>query len=152
MGVCRADGGYNPFSDAGQYGLFAGAALYISIVQQPASREVGTIVSAQLFPPMYRRAAPLQGGLAVLGFVAGLSLWLLGGTALWLLAAVLLGLVVPFTLLVIKPINDRLLSANLDPASPEVPDLLSRWAALHWIRTLSSLLSFLVCVAARAAA
>ena len=133
-------------------GLFAGGALYVSAVQQPATRALGNVVAAQSFPPMYRRAAPLQGGLAVVGSLSGLLAWLSGANALWLLAAVLLGGVVPFTLVVIRPVNDRLLASDLDPASPEVPALLSRWAALHRIRTLSSLLAFLVSLAARAAA
>jgi hypothetical protein len=52
---------------------------------------------------MYRRAAPFQGGLAILGSVSGVIAWASGAGALWLLAAVLLGAVVPFTLLGRRP-------------------------------------------------
>jgi hypothetical protein len=131
-------------------GLFAGAALYISVVEQPATRELGDALSGRFFPAMYRRAAPVQGGLAVVGSLCSASMWLLGAGALWLLGSLLLGLVVPFTLLVIKPVNDRLLAGDLDPAAPESAVLLSRWATLHAVRTISSLLAFLVCLAARA--
>jgi hypothetical protein len=124
-------------------GVFAGAAIYISVVQHPASLEVGGTMPATFFPPMYRRAAPMQAGLAVVGSLSGLLAWLFGSGVLWLLGALLLGFVVPFTLLRIKPVNDQLLAPDLDPAAPEVPDLLRQWGQLHRIRSATSCLAFL---------
>lgn len=54
---------------------FFGAALYISLAQHPAILEAGTSVWRRFFPPMYKRAAPLQIALALVGFIAGLVLW-----------------------------------------------------------------------------
>lgn len=129
-------------------GIFAGAAIYVSIVQHPAALELGGPAPARLFPPMYRRAAPMQGGLAGLGALAGLLAALLGSGLAWLLGALLLGSVVPYTLLRIKPVNDRLLDPALDPAAPEVPELLAQWGRLHGVRSLAGGLAFLCFLAA----
>lgn len=125
-------------------GVFAGAAIYISVVQQPAALEAGGGVAAALFPPMYRRAARMQASLAVVGSLSGLLAWLSGAGLLWLAGAVLLGFVIPFTLLRIKPVNDQLLAPGLDPAAPEVAELVRTWGRLHRIRSASSALAFLV--------
>ncbi|MGI9591126.1 MAG: DUF1772 domain-containing protein [Myxococcota bacterium] len=125
-------------------GLFSGAAIYISVVQHPASLQAGDAMAAGFLPPMYRRAAPMQGGLAIVGSLAALVAWLLGSGALWLIGALLLGFVVPFTILVIKPINDQLLDPGLEPSDPKVPGLLRRWGELHHVRSASSTLALLL--------
>jgi hypothetical protein len=52
--------------------------------------------------------------------------------------------VVPFTLLVIKPTNDRLSSGNLHDRPDEARALLDRWNRLHGVRTVLSLLALLL--------
>jgi len=47
------------FIALGCAGLFAGAAVYISLVQHPATATLGTLVAVAFFVPMYSRAAPL---------------------------------------------------------------------------------------------
>lgn len=113
--------------------IFAGAAIYISVVQHPAALDAGTEIARALFRPMYRRAAPMQAGLAVVGSLAGLLAWLSGSGWPWLIGALLLGSVVPFTLLRIKPVNDQLL--GLDADVPDASTLLRRWGRLHWVRS-----------------
>ncbi len=125
-------------------GVFFGAALYISLVQHPAALEIGDEFAARFFRPMYRRAARLQASLALVGCASASVAWLSGAGALWLAAAVLIGSVVPFTLIVIKPVNDALLQ-NRDAAS-EVAVLFTRWGYLHWARTVASGLAFLLCL------
>ena len=97
-------------------GVFFGAALYISLVQHPAALETGNEFAARFFGPMYRRAAWLQASLALVGCASAIWAWLSGAGALWLAVAVVIGSVIPFTLIVIKPINDALLR-NRDAAS-----------------------------------
>jgi len=58
--------------------------------------------------------------------------------------ALLIGMVVPFTLIVIKPTNDRLLAAGRDLASADTRALLERWGRLHAVRSLFSALSTVV--------
>jgi hypothetical protein len=101
---------------------------------------------------MYRRAAAMQASLALAGSLAGLVASLRGSGLAWLVGAVLLGSVVPFTLVLIKPVNDRLLAPELDPGAPEVLELLSRWARLHGVRSIASALAFICFLAAWAEA
>lgn len=125
-------------------GTFFGAALFISIAQNPAALEAGAGVGGRFFPPMYRRAAPMQVALAVTGTLAGCSSWLLGSTVLWLFGGLLLGSVIPVTLFFIKPVNDRLLDSSRDPDGPDTADLLSKWGARHWLRSVFSGISFVL--------
>ena len=67
-----------------------------------------------------------------------------GAGELWLAAAVVIGSVAPFTLIVIKLVNDALLR-NRDAAS-QVDALLTRWGYLHWARIGASGLAFLLCL------
>src|SRR5262245_23141889 len=92
--------------------MFFGAALYISSVQHPAALEAGTEHYLAYFAPMYRRAAVLQGGAAVLGFLAGIVAWRTSRNRLWLAAALLLGSAVPLTLLAIRPVNEVLMGPD----------------------------------------
>jgi drug/metabolite transporter (DMT)-like permease len=57
-------------------GLFAGAAMYITLVERPARRECTTEVAVTEFRPRYRRAAVMQASLAALGFVCSIAAWL----------------------------------------------------------------------------
>jgi hypothetical protein len=125
-------------------GLFAGASIYVNLVEHPARMECGTEVAATEFPPSYRRAAVMQASLAVLGFLASLFVWLRGASVGWLIGGVLLALVVPFTLIFILPINKRLLDPSLDIGSDRTAKLLSKWAKLHAVRSCLSLLAFII--------
>jgi hypothetical protein len=123
-------------------GLFAGAAIYISLVEHPARMECGTELAATEFGPSYRRATILQASLAALGFSAAIIVWVQGADGLVLLGGGLLGGVIPFTLLVILPTNKRLLSPQLDRGSEEAAALLHRWGRLHAVRSLLSAAAF----------
>jgi hypothetical protein len=124
--------------------LFAGASLYINAVEHPARMSLETRVAALQWAPSYKRATWLQAPLAVLSFLCGGLLWLLGAGSGWLVAAVLVGSVVPFTFGVIMPTNHKLLAPGRDLSSTETRDLLVRWAQLHAVRTVLSLVGTLV--------
>jgi hypothetical protein len=124
--------------------LFAGAALYINVAEQPARLVLETSSAARQWAPSYRRATWLQAPLAVLSFLAGTSLWFSGVGAGWLLGALLIGAVVPFTFIGIMPTNHRLLSPGLDLASSEARALLVSWGKLHAVRTVLSLIAAVV--------
>ena len=125
-------------------GLFAGASLYINLVEHPARLACGTALALKEFAPSYARATRLQASLAAVGGLAGIATWLLGGSRSWLLGAVLLSAVIPVTLVVIFPVNRSLLDPRLDPASSVARDLLLRWGRLHSVRTMLSLAAFVV--------
>src|SRR3989441_11619343 len=60
-------------------GLFAGAAVYVTAVEHPARLECGPVLAIKEFGPSYRRAAVMQGVLAVACLVAGGGGWGRGG-------------------------------------------------------------------------
>lgn len=123
-------------------GLFAGAAIYITLVEHPARLECGTALAAAEFGPSYRRAAVMQASLAAGGFFAALMAWAQGAGRPVLFGGILLGLVIPFTLVVILPTTERLLYPALDRASPEAAALLERWGRLHAVRSVASGVAF----------
>ena len=125
-------------------GLFAGASVYVTVVEHPAWVECGPALALRHFGPSSRRAAVMQGLLAVIGLVAGVAAWGQGSGAGWLVGGLLLAAMVPFTLIIIKPTNRRLLDPGLDPGSGEARDLLTRWGQLHAVRTVVGVVAFVV--------
>lgn len=119
--------------------LFAGAALYINVVEHPARMGLETGVAALQWAPSYKRATWLQAPLALVSLAAGAVAWFLGANLWWLIAALLIGTVVPFTFIVIMPTNHKLLSPGRDLASEETRKLLQKWGKLHAVRTVLSL-------------
>ena len=115
--------------------LFTGAAIYINLVEHPARLSCGTEAAARQWAPSYRRATIMQATLAVSAGVAGVATWFHGEGIVWLGGGILILAVVPFTLLVIRPTNDRLLARGRDLASAETRQLLGRWGRLHAVRS-----------------
>jgi uncharacterized membrane protein len=125
-------------------GLFAGAALYVTLVEHPARLECGTALAVAEFTPSYRRGAVMQPLLAALAFLAAIGAWRTSGKSAWLLGAILIVTVIPFTLLAILPTNKKLLDPSLDRNSDSARQLLIRWGRLHALRTVLSLVAFVI--------
>ena len=124
--------------------LFAGAAIYINLVEHPARMGCDTKTAATVWMPSYKRATLMQAPLAVISFLAGVAVWLLGGGLLWLIGALLIGLVVPFTFIAVMPTNNQLLAPGRDLSSAETRSLLEKWGRLHAIRSALSFLASIV--------
>jgi hypothetical protein len=121
--------------------LFAGAALYINVAEQPARLTLDTRSAAAQWAPSYMRATWMQAPLALVSLLCGIAVWLMTGRIGWLVAAVLIGLVVPFTFLGIMPTNKSLLLPGRDLGSPDTRALLEHWGRLHAVRTALSLVA-----------
>jgi uncharacterized membrane protein len=128
--------------------LFAGAALYINLVEHPARLACGTDVAARQWAPSYRRATVMQASLALTATVAGLLRWAVWGGAFWLWGAIVIAQVIPFTFLVVMDTNRKLLEPNRDNSSDETRRLLERWGQQHGVRTALSLAASLLYVCA----
>ena len=124
--------------------LFAGASIYINLVEHPSRLGLETRIAATQWAPSYQRATWMQAPLALVGFATGVAAWLLDAGRLWLVAALLIGAVVPFTFLVIMPTNRALLAPGRDLSSEETRDLLAHWGRLHGVRSVLSLVSSLL--------
>jgi uncharacterized membrane protein len=124
-------------------GLFAGASVYINLVEHPARMEAGINLALTEFAPSYHRATVTQVSLASLGFLSALVAWRLRLDSRWLIGGGLLVSVIPFTAVAILPTNKQL----LDPATANDPELaerlLTRWGKLHAVRSVLSLASLL---------
>jgi len=116
--------------------LFTGAAVYITAVEHPARLSCGTEIAATEWAPSYRRATVMQASLALAAGLFGMVRGVLGGGPLWIAAAILILTVVPFTLIVIRPTNNRLLDPRRDRRSTETLGLLKAWGRLHAVRSL----------------
>ena len=126
--------------------LFTGASIYINLVEHPARMACDTKTAASVWAPSYKRATVMQASLALLGFLSGLGVWLLGGGIMWLVGATFIGLVIPFTFLAIMPTNKQLLAPDRDLASSETRALLVKWGKLHAVRSVLSFVASLVYV------
>ena len=132
--------------------IFAGASLYISLVEHPARMECGTAVAAAEFGPSYRRATIMQASLAICAFVTAASAWWLTSRLIWLVGGIFIGAVVPFTLIAILPTNRKLLDRARDNTSDSTLRLLTKWGRLHAVRTGLSLTALIVLLLATASA
>jgi hypothetical protein len=128
-------------------GLFAGAALYISLVEHPARMSNTLAVALAEFRPSYRRAAVMQATLAVAGAASAIGAYFLGRGISTLVAGIVLAIVVPFTLIVVMPINRQLLDETRTAQTPDTDVLLKKWARLHNVRTIASLLALVILAA-----
>jgi Domain of unknown function (DUF1772) len=100
-------------------GIFAGAAIYVNLVEQPARLSCGIALAITEWRPSYQRGAVMQASLALVGSaLAFFSAWL-SRDLVWIIGGALLFAVGPFTLLVIFPTNKKLQSAELDVTSSE---------------------------------
>jgi uncharacterized membrane protein len=125
-------------------GLFAGAALYVNLVEHPARLLCGLKVAVAEWRPSYKRATLMQAPLALVGsFLAFLSWWQEKDSA-WLFGGACLFAVIPFTLIVIVPTNRQLESDELDFSSGQAERLLSLWARLHAVRSVLGSLAFTI--------
>ncbi len=125
-------------------GLFAGAATYVTFVEHPARLQCGTSLAVTEFGPSYKRAAAMQAPLAAVGFLSGTAAWLTGASILWAAGGLLLAATVMVTLIVIFPTNKQLLDPALDKESPHAKQLLVRWGWLHALRTILSVVAFVM--------
>ena len=125
-------------------GTFFGAALYVSLVEQPARVSCGVRLAVTEWRPSYKRGTWMQAPLALIGSVSGLTAWWFQGSAAWLAGGLFLSLVIAFTLIVILPTNKQLESQALDIHSEEAMLLLKRWGWLHAIRTILGGVAFLL--------
>ena len=116
--------------------VFTGAALYISLVEQPARLELDHCSLLAEWKPAYKRGTAMQAPLAIAGFLLGLAAWWQASNDGWAFGALLMLANWPFTLLVIMPTNHKLMAMEPATAGPEGRSLVERWGWLHAGRTV----------------
>lgn len=124
--------------------LFTGAAFYITLVEHPARLALDDGPLLQQWQPSYKRALPIQSGLAVIGGVAGLLAFYLTKDWLSLAGSIVLLANWPFTVLAIFPVNKRLMALDPRHAGPESRGMLVQWGRLHGVRSVLGAVAMLL--------
>src|SRR5947199_10614766 len=95
-------------------GLFAGAAVYVSLVEHPARMACGVEIAAAEFPPSYHRGTIMQVTLAAVCLLSSIAAWLAGATFWWVVAGSFMVSVIALTISFSIPINKQLFKPDLD--------------------------------------
>jgi len=115
--------------------IFAGAAFYVNFAEQPARLTLDDSALLTEWKPSYKRGATMQAPLALIGFVLGVAAWWQTSHVAFLLGAIAIIAPWPWTLIVIKPVNDALLATEPDKAGPPTRTLVVKWGGVHAVRT-----------------
>jgi hypothetical protein len=115
--------------------LFTGAAVYVNVAEQPARLSIADGGMLGQWQASYRRAAPMQAGLALVGSVLGLAAYFRDGGWLWVLGALVLLSAWPVTLVLIKPTNDALHAIQVTAANADTRHMVEKWGRLHALRS-----------------
>lgn len=124
--------------------IFFGAAFYINVAEQPARLNLDDKSLLTEWKPAYQRGFAMQAPLAAISFLLGLTAWWQTGVWLWLLGASIIFANWPFTLLVITPVNHKLIATDPLSADMDSRSLIERWGSLHAVRTSLGLAATLV--------
>ena len=115
--------------------LFTGAAIYVNVAEQPARLMLDDRALLAEWKPSYQRGAAMQASLALVGFVLGMVAWWQVSHPGFVVGAIAIIAPWPWTLLVIKPVNDALLATAPEQAGPASRALIERWGGLHAVRS-----------------
>ncbi len=114
--------------------LFAGAAIYVSVVEQPARLKLADGPMLEQWKLSYGRASVMQASLAMIAALAGSWVGIRDGSAAWIVGGVLMLLPWPWTFAVMMRGNNRLKATAPDSITPETRALVVSWGRLHLIR------------------
>jgi hypothetical protein len=115
--------------------VFAGAAIYINVAEQPARLQLDDKALLAEWKPSYKRGFAMQAPLAVLGCLFGVLAWYETGQNGFLLGAILIIANWPWTLLAIMPTNNKLMAMEPSDRNSEARALIQRWGRLHAVRS-----------------
>jgi hypothetical protein len=123
--------------------LFTGAAIYVSVAEQPARLVLDNRAMLVQWRHSYDRAAPMQAGLAAVSAMLGAFACWQSGDWRWLAGALLILTNWPFTLFIIRPTNNVLHAVSEKDASQSTKTLIEWWGLLHMVRGLLGVIATL---------
>ena len=132
--------------------LFAGAAVYINVAEQPARLALDDRALLAQWKPAYKRGFAMQAPLALIGFGLGILAWWTTGRSAFVVGAILLLANWPWTIFGIMPTNRMLTETAPADAGPQTRALIVKWNRLHSVRTAlgcAAVLAFLVALSSK---
>ena len=121
--------------------IFAGAALYVGSVEQPARLGLDIPAALAEWRPAYKGGTAMQATLAIIGFLLGALAWWQTREPGFGVGALAMIANWPWTLLAIMPINRKLMADDAARTDPQTRALLEKWGHLHVVRTSFGLLA-----------
>ena len=115
---------------------FAGAAIYVNLVEHPARLGLDDHALLAEWKPSYHRGAAMQASLALVAGLLGLAAWWLTKDWRWVVGVALILAPWPYTLAVIAPTNNALKAIPVESAGATSRALLEKWGRLHMVRSL----------------
>jgi len=115
--------------------VFSGAAIYVSVAEQPARLGLDDKALLREWQPSYKRGAAMQASIAIVAFLLGLIAWWQTAGFAFLLGAILIILPWPWTLMIMMPTNKLLAAMDASADNPQARALIVKWGNLHLART-----------------
>ncbi|KUM27999.1 hypothetical protein AU467_13890 [Mesorhizobium loti] len=122
---------------------FTGAAIYVSVAEQPARLALDDKALLREWQPSYKRGAAMQASIAAIACLLGLVAWWRAGSLAYLVGAVLIILPWPWTLIVMMATNKALSAMDAAAVNPQARALIVRWGNLHLVRAALGVLATL---------
>src|SRR3984893_8790909 len=115
--------------------LFAGAAIYVNVAEQPARLKLDDRALLTEWKPAYKRGFAMQAPLAIIGFLLGaLAAWQTGNWW-WLVGAGLMLANCPVPIFGIMPTNNKLMAMEPAAVPADARSLIVQWGHLHAVRS-----------------
>jgi len=115
--------------------VFTGAAVYVTVAEQPSRLEFGDGALLTEWKSAYGRGLVMQAPIALVGSLLGLLACWQTNDWRWLFGAMVLVANWPYTLFAIMPTNRQLKAIDPASAGPTSRTLIERWGRLHAVRS-----------------
>jgi hypothetical protein len=111
--------------------VFAGAAIYVNVAEQPARLALDDKALLAEWKPSYARGKAMQASIALVSTLLGLIAAYATQDWRWALGAALILAPWPWTIFIIMPVNKVLEATAPEAASAETRALIEKWGTLH---------------------